>query len=54
MERPDYFNLKNGNKSKLPFSKNEYERRLKGLREIMNLHDLEMILLTSMHGVAYY
>ena len=54
MERPDYFNLKNGNKSKLPFSKNEYERRLKGLREIMSQHDLEMVLLTSMHGVAYY
>ena len=52
MERPDYFNLKNGNKSKLPFSKKEYERRLKGLREIMNQHDLEMVLLTSMHGVA--
>ena len=54
MERPDYFNLENGKKSKLPFSKNEYERRLKGLREIMNQHDLEMVLLTSMHGVAYY
>ena len=54
MERPDYFNLKNGNKSKLPFSKNEYERRLKGLREIMSQQDLEMVLLTSMHGVAYY
>ena len=54
MERPDYFSLENGKKSKLPFSKNEYERRLKGLREIMNQHDLEMVLLTSMHGVAYY
>ena len=54
MERPDYFNLENGKKSKLPFGKNEYERRLKGLREIMNQHDLEMVLLTSMHGVAYY
>ena len=54
MERPDYFNLENGKKSKLPFSKNEYERRLKGLREIMNQHDLEVVLLTSMHGVAYY
>ena len=54
MDRPDYFNLKNGNKSKLPFSKSEYERRLKGLRELINQHDLEMILLTSMHGIAYY
>ena len=54
MDRPDYFNLKNGNKSELPFSKKEYERRLGGLRKIMNQHDLEMVLLTSMHGVAYY
>ena len=54
MDRPDYFNLKNGNKSELPFSKKEYERRLDGLRKIMNQHDLEMVLLTSMHGVAYY
>ena len=54
MYRPDYFNLKNGNISELPFSKKEYERRLGGLRKIMNQHDLEMVLLTSMHGVAYY
>ena len=54
MDRPDYFNLKNGNKSELPFSKKEYERRLDGLRKIMNQHDLDMVLLTSMHGVAYY
>jgi len=54
MDRLDFFNLKNGNKSKLPFSKTEYERRLKGLRELMNRHDLEMVLLTSMHGVGYY
>ena len=38
MDRPDYFNLKNGNKSELPFSKKEYERRLDGLRKIMNQH----------------
>jgi len=31
MERPDFFELKNGNKSKLPFSKEEYEKRLSKL-----------------------
>ena len=28
MERPDFFTLKNGEKVKLPFSKNEYDRRI--------------------------
>ena len=54
MKRPNYFNLENGDKSKLPFSKSEYERRLNGLRKIMNQNDLEMVLLTSIHGVGYY
>ena len=31
MERPDFFSLKNGSKSKLPFSNKEYEERLKKL-----------------------
>ena len=36
MERPDFFSLKNGYKVKLPFTEKEYERRVNGLRNIMN------------------
>ena len=32
MERPDFFSLKNGSKSKLPFSNKEYEERLLKIR----------------------
>ena len=36
MERPDFFTLNNGNKTKLPFTNKEYQRRLNNLRIIMN------------------
>lgn len=52
--RPDYYSFQNGVKAPLPFSDNEYNRRLHGLREIMREHDLDAVLLTSMHNVAYY
>ena len=54
MKRPDFFSLENGTKSKLPFSKKEYQERLKKLRDVMNSNNLDMIILTSMHNVAYY
>ncbi len=54
MERPDFFELKNGNKAKLPFSQNEYNQRILKLREIMEMNNLDMIILTSMHNIAYY
>ena len=54
MERPDYFILKNGSKSKLPFSNKEYEERLKKIRTAMSKNNLDMIILTSMHNIAYY
>ena len=54
MERPDFFTLKNGEKVKLPFSKKEYDERVKKLREVMSKNSLDMIILTSMHNVAYY
>ncbi len=54
MERPDFFKLKNGEKVKLPFSKTEYNQRLKQLRITMDQNNLDMIILTSMHNVAYY
>ena len=54
MERPDFFSLKNGSKSKLPFSNKEYEERLKKIRTAISKNNLDMIILTSMHNIAYY
>tara|TARA_B100000900_G_C20561774_1_gene709224 strand:+ start:561 stop:1778 length:1218 start_codon:yes stop_codon:yes gene_type:complete len=54
LERPDFFELKNGDKAKLPFSQAEYDQRLSKLRKIMDKKNLDMIILTSMHNVAYY
>ena len=54
MERPDFFSLKNGSKSKLPFSNKEYEERLKKIRTTMSKNNLDMIILTSMHNIAYH
>ncbi len=54
MERPDFFTLKNGEKAKLPFSEIEYNQRLSKLRSIMDKKNLNMIILTSMHNIAYY
>ncbi|MEM9498640.1 MAG: aminopeptidase P family protein [Pseudomonadota bacterium] len=52
--RPDFFALQNGEKAPLPFSRAEYDRRLTGLRAIMAARGLDAVLITSMHGVAYY
>jgi creatinase len=38
----------------LPFGPDEYEDRLAGLRDIMEMHSLDAVVLTSMHNVAYY
>ena len=54
MERPDFFTLKNGTKSKLPFSNKEYQKRLDKVRNVMSGNNLNMIILTSMHNIAYY
>ena len=54
MKRPNFFQLKNGSKAKLPFSDNEYEVRLKGLREIISKNNLDAVILTSMQNIAYY
>ena len=54
MERPDFFELKNGDKVKLPFSKQEYDQRVNKLRSAMDKNNLDMVILTSMHNVAYY
>jgi creatinase len=54
MERPDFFTLKNGEKAKLPFTDIEYQKRLENLRNVMSKNNLDMIILTSMHNIAYY
>jgi len=52
--RPEYFELQNGDKANLPFSAAEYDRRLAQLRELMQHQQLDVMLLTSMHNIAYY
>ena len=54
MQRPDFFELKNGSKVKLPFTDKEYNNRLKKLRREMSQKKIEMTILTSMHNIAYY
>ena len=54
MERPDFFTLKNGEKAKLPFSNQEYHQRVSNLRSVMDKNNLDMIILSSIHNIAYY
>ena len=54
MKRPNFFQLKNGSKAKLPFTDNEYENRLKSLRDIISKNNLDAVILTSMQNIAYY
>jgi creatinase len=52
--RPEFFELQNGSKARLPFSDAEYEIRLGKLRALMAGNNVEAMLLTSMHNIAYY
>ena len=52
--RPDFLTFHNGDKAPLPFSIDEYDRRLTGLRHIMAEKDIDAAIITSMHGIAYY
>ena len=54
MQRPQTMTLHNGDKAPLPFSDQEYEHRLLGLHAIMASLDLDAVVLTSMHNIAYY
>ena len=49
-----FFQLKNGDKARLPFSDVEYETRLGRLRQLMESAGVDAMLLTSMHNIAYY
>ena len=55
LNRPEMYRFHNGGaKHALPFADQEYHDRLEGLREIMDLHGLDAVVLTSIHNVAYY
>ena len=54
MERPDFFELNNGEKVKLHFSDIEYKNRVSKLRDVMSNNNMDMAILTSMHNIAYY
>jgi creatinase len=53
-ERPAFYRFANGDKAPLPFAPEEYEDRIAGLRDILELHSLDAAVLTSMHNIAYY
>ena len=53
-KRPETFTCHNGEKTRLPFTDEEYDRRLANLRDVMSKHDVPVVLLTSMHNIAYY
>ena len=52
--RPEFFTCHNGDKAPLPFSQAEYAGRLARLRKVMAGRDIPVVLLTSMHNIAYY
>lgn len=52
--RPEFFEFHNGEKVQLPFSNSEYEQRLTNLRLLMDRQQVDAMLLTSMHNIAYY
>ncbi|MCF6445466.1 aminopeptidase P family protein [Nereida sp. MMG025] len=52
--RPEFYRYHNGQPAKLPFAPEEYEARLKRLRQIMADRNVEAMVLTSMHCIAYY
>jgi creatinase len=55
LNRPEMYRFHNGGaKDALPFAVEEYEDRLAGLRDIMEMHGLDAVVLTSMHNIAYY
>ena len=54
MDRADFFELKNGEKARLPFTDKEYKHRVLNLRKIMSENNMDMAILTSMHNIAYY
>ena len=49
MERPDFFELKNGEKVKLPFTDKEYNDRASKLRSVMDKNNIDMVTVSYTH-----
>lgn len=54
MSMPDIIELANGQKVKGTFSTHEMQRRLSGLRAIMEADSIDAVILTSVHNINYY
>lgn len=52
--RTNFLRFHNGEQAALQFSDAEYEQRLAGLRAIMAEHNVDAMVMTSMHNIAYY
>jgi creatinase len=52
-ERPQQYRFHQGDRV-LPFAAEEYEDRLAGLRDLMEVHGVDACVFTSMHNIAYY
>ncbi|MEM8788738.1 MAG: M24 family metallopeptidase [Pseudomonadota bacterium] len=53
MSRPQFFARQNADRAPLPFAPQEYDRRLAALRDAMAAADLPVVVLSSMHNIAY-
>ena len=51
--RPEQYRFHQGDRV-LPFTADEYDARLAGLRDLMEVHGVEACVFTSMHNIAYY
>ncbi|MEL6582999.1 MAG: aminopeptidase P family protein [Pseudomonadota bacterium] len=54
MTQPDFYRFPNGKHAPLPFEQAEYDTRLTLLRSVMAEAEVDAVLLTSMHNIAYY
>lgn len=52
--RPDFLVLENGERTEPSFAPEEYAARLERLRAVMERRNIPVVLLTSMHNIAYY
>ncbi len=52
-ERPQQYRFHQGDRV-LPFAASEYDDRLEGLRDLMEVQGIDACVFTSMHNIAYY
>ena len=52
-ERPQQYRFHQGDRV-LPFAPEEYDARLEGLRDLMEMQGVDACVFTSMHAIAYY